>query len=200
MAKLCAEREGAEASLERCLTLLKHAYQWGYAPAADLFRERIIPSMPVIIRNGGDKSIKEYVSAMLEGGNAPWRQAKVMVLGRECVGKYVSAFCDARYVPFHRRAFRTQLYHSIRKLKYETNLSTDGIDVHKFSLLGLDLNWFDFGGQAIFYPTHQFFLVSRGSKFVAPVFTLVRRRNVYTWCFFGWTMLISLQLSSTGFG
>ncbi len=65
----------------------------------------------------------------------------------ECVGKYVQVvLLAASASPLMCAGIRTQLYHSSRKLKYETNLSTDGIDVHKFSLLGLDLNWFDFGG------------------------------------------------------
>ncbi len=32
--------------------------------------------------------------------------------------------------------------------------------MHSFHLNGMDLTWFDFGGQAVFYPTHQFFLTA----------------------------------------
>jgi GTPase SAR1 family protein len=112
------------------------------------------------IRRGGSTCVKEFVVDLLESGNVPWGQAKIMVLGREGIGK-------------------TQLYHSVRNLRYKTNLSTEGIDVHRFSLLGLEvrgsvvfhflidrylpekLNWFDMGGQAVFYPTHQFFLTAQ---------------------------------------
>lgn len=50
-------------------------------------------------------------------------------------------------------------------LRYETNISTDGIEVGSWNTgKGKNLitfSTFDFGGQEIFYPTHQFFLTSR---------------------------------------
>jgi GTPase SAR1 family protein len=63
-----------------------------------------------------------------------------MVLGREGVGK-------------------THILHRLRGLDYR-NLSTNGISINEFSMGDLRLTWFDFGGQEVFYPTHQFFLTS----------------------------------------
>ena len=55
----------------------------------------------------------------------------------------------------------------VKRSKSETNLSTNGIEIHKNADTSLSrearkyavsLDIWDFGGQEIFYPTHQFFL------------------------------------------
>ena len=54
--------------------------------------------------------------------------------------------------------FQTHLSRRLRGKAYAKNVSTDGIDVASFRLRGMELTWFDFGGQEVYYPTHQFFL------------------------------------------
>ena len=87
-------------------------------------------------------SLMQYLREMDVSGKVTWNRAKVMVLGKEGVGK-------------------THLYHRVRGLKYDKNLSTNGVDINTFELDGMELTWFDFGGQEVFYPTHQFFLTSQ---------------------------------------
>jgi TPR repeat protein/serine/threonine protein kinase/GTPase SAR1 family protein len=106
------------------------------------YRRLILETLPDSVRKGTKRQIGQYVEDIVVGGSEKFARAKVMVLGKEGVGK-------------------THLYRKIRSLPYEVNLSTDGIDVHTFSLKGMDLTWFDFGGQAVFYPTHQFFLTAQ---------------------------------------
>jgi GTPase SAR1 family protein len=66
----------------------------------------------------------------------------VMVLGKEGVGK-------------------THMMRRLKKVPYNRNESTNGLDINEFVLAGRELTWFDFGGQEVFYPTHQFFLTSQ---------------------------------------
>jgi GTPase SAR1 family protein len=37
------------------------------------------------------------------------------------------------------------------------NVATDGITIDEWEVDGIKLNCFDFGGQEVYYPTHQFF-------------------------------------------
>jgi GTPase SAR1 family protein len=75
-----------------------------------------------------------------------WNSVKLVVVGQENVGK-------------------THLCRQMENSKYETNISTDGIEIGSWNTgKGKNLVSFitlDFGGQEIFYPTHQFFLTSR---------------------------------------
>ena len=61
---------------------------------------------------------------------------QVMVLGKEGVGK-------------------THILRRLQKVSYERNESTNGVDINKLLLRDKELTWFDFGGQEVFYPTHQ---------------------------------------------
>jgi GTPase SAR1 family protein len=61
---------------------------------------------------------------------------KVMVLGKEGVGK-------------------THILRRLQKVAYERNESTNGVDINTLLLRDKELTWFDFGGQEVFYPTHQ---------------------------------------------
>jgi GTPase SAR1 family protein len=72
---------------------------------------------------------------------------QIMVLGKEGVGK-------------------THIFHLCSGSLYPRDASTDGIDIHSFSLFGEDsdiapVTWFDFGGQEVFYPTHELFLTGQ---------------------------------------
>ena len=114
----------------------------GHKEASEKYRQLVEDSLPETVKRGGKKQIDQYVQDLIETGSVKWAKAKVMVLGKEGVGK-------------------TALYHKVRGKPYGANLSTDGIDVHTFSVKNMELIWFDFGGQTIFYPTHQFFLTAR---------------------------------------
>ncbi len=96
-------------------------------------------TVPVAVRSGGSQAILAYARDIAVSGRTPWRKAKVMVLGREGVGK-------------------THLLRRLQSVKYDCNLSTNGISINEFTLGDVELTWFDFGGQEVFYPTHQFFL------------------------------------------
>lgn len=93
LALLIERRVGME---QQSIKMIKQAYHWGYERAAILFEERITPSIPPVIRNAGPDWVKKFTLDILATGSIPWKQAKVMVIGRECVGK-------------------TQLYHSLRR-------------------------------------------------------------------------------------
>eukprot|EP01129_Flabellula_baltica_P007425 TRINITY_DN2888_c0_g1_i1.p1 TRINITY_DN2888_c0_g1~~TRINITY_DN2888_c0_g1_i1.p1 ORF type:complete len:630 (+),score=111.13 TRINITY_DN2888_c0_g1_i1:99-1988(+) len=71
-----------------------------------------------------------------------WKKMKVVIVGEENVGK-------------------THLCHGLRKTKYKKNMSTDGIDIHKMVSDGVEIQFYDFGGQEVYYPTHTFFLTSK---------------------------------------
>ena len=50
------------------------------------------------------------------------------------------------------------------------NIATDGIDMEPWETDGLHINCYDFGGQEVYYPTHQFFATAR--SFYIIVFDL----------------------------
>ena len=101
--------------------------------------------LPQSVKQQGASGVLRYLRDVDdEKKRVKWNRAKVMVLGREGVGK-------------------TQLYHLMRgeKKSPRGNVSTNGIDIHRFMFNDdMELTWFDFGGQEVFYPTHQFFLTS----------------------------------------
>ncbi len=131
-----------EKDVNLSLELYRKAMLDGHRPAGERYRALIMETLPESVKRGGKKQIDRFVQDIVDSGNMPWNQAKIMVLGKEGVGK-------------------TAMYHKIRDLPYPKNLSTEGIDVHAFKLNDMELIWFDFGGQTIFYPTHQFFLTAR---------------------------------------
>jgi GTPase SAR1 family protein len=89
-------------------------------------------------------SVLDYLRALQETTEKMvWRGFKVMCLGEEGAGK-------------------TKIFNLLSGKKYEGNISTDGVECHRFSIDGgTPVNWYDFGGQSIFYATHQFFLSAR---------------------------------------
>jgi len=61
---------------------------------------------------------------------------------------------------------KTHLRKKLKGESYDLNLSTDGVQVESLSLSSnkvgkVRLCLFDFGGQEVFYPTHQFFLTDQ---------------------------------------
>jgi Leucine-rich repeat (LRR) protein len=110
--------------------------------------------VPRSVLKGGTEGLLSYLS-QLQSGSVQWNSAKLLVVGEENVGK-------------------TTLLHWFenRKVSTEPNLSTDGISVKqiKFNscLAGnsssgvslpvdstIEFSAWDFGGQEVFYPTHQ---------------------------------------------
>ena len=71
-----------------------------------------------------------------------------MVLGKEGVGK-------------------THILRRLQKVSYERNESTNGVDINKLLLRDKELTWFDFGGQEVFYPTHQVCAPANFHSFIA---------------------------------
>jgi TPR repeat protein len=111
--------------------------------ATAALRRLLMHTLPDSFKALHKKEQERYVGYLVEGGTTPWSKAKIVVLGREGVGK-------------------THLLARIRGLSQYQDVSTDGIEIHKFLTKdGFEICWFDFGGQAIFYPTHQFFLSSQ---------------------------------------
>jgi GTPase SAR1 family protein len=108
--------------------------------------------VPVAIRNERLPAILDYLRDIESSGKIPWVKSKVMVLGKEGSGK-------------------THLLRRLRNEAYDQNQSTNGVDINQFHLGDKELTWFDFGGQEVFYPTHQFFLTAQ------CVYLLVFRLN-----------------------
>jgi len=79
-----------------------------------------------------------------------WSQMKLMFLGQEGVGKTSLIRCFVR-----------QSKDEANQLSGDT-VSTDGIQIGSWKVdQALTFSIWDFGGQAVFYPTHQFFLTNR---------------------------------------
>ena len=106
------------------------------------FNQKILETVPQSIRKRGEKEILSYFRDLLADVQIQWNSAKVMVLGKEGVGK-------------------THLSRRMRGKSYGKNISTDGIDVAAIKFRGMELSWFDFGGQEVYYPTHSFFLTAQ---------------------------------------
>jgi len=78
-----------------------------------------------------------------------WNRSKLVVVGQEGVGKTTLL-----------KAFKSKT----GKAKCTRNVATNGIAINRNLSLGDDpiqFDAWDFGGQEIFYPTHQFFLTDR---------------------------------------
>src|SRR4051794_1505919 len=91
-----------------------------------------------------------YLRDLLEQASGCYR-AKVMLVGKENVGKTSLRDCFAR------------------RKKRGVNLSTDGVDIETLSCQvnangaqrNIKLNVWDFAGQEIYYTSHQLFLSER---------------------------------------
>ncbi|KAH3744947.1 leucinerich repeat kinase [Pelomyxa schiedti] len=82
-----------------------------------------------------------YLDMCAKSGFTRWPRVKVVLVGPENVGK-------------------TTLLHRFQGRTHD-GMSTDGIDIQEFQLRNIDFTVWDFGGQAVFLPTHQFFLTGR---------------------------------------
>lgn len=120
-----------------------------------------------VVVKGTFAGVMSYLKEIKEsGGKTLWDRTKVLVLGKEGVGK-------------------THLMRALQGVSYTSNQSTNGVDVNTFILKGTTkVTWFDFGGQEVFYPTHQFFLTAQCVYLI--VFRLddpeeVQRQRVLHW-------------------
>ena len=106
-------------------------------------------------KKGGEGIVqmRNYLK-QLEGSKEVWNSVKLVVVGKEAVGKT----------------------HLLKAMKYgakpHENISTDGIEIDTNWKLKTDvgevtIRTFDFGGQTVYYPTHQFFLTGRSIYIVA---------------------------------
>lgn len=101
-------------------------------------------SVPKNAVEGGDEGMLLYLKDIAVGSKDVWQGFKILVLGKEGVGK-------------------THIFHLASGGIYQRNVSTDGIDIHRFALSKekVPVTWFDFGGQEVFYPTHELFLTGQ---------------------------------------
>ncbi len=100
-----------------------------------------LSTVPMSLRSERVAVLLDYLRDIEMTGKVPWVKSKVMVLGKEGVGK-------------------THMLRRLKSASYDRNESTNGLDINEFQLGGKELTWFDFGGQEVFYPTHQFFLTA----------------------------------------
>jgi ankyrin repeat protein len=103
-----------------------------------------LKSVPRNVVKEGDTALLNYLRDMASGTKDWWKGFKVLVLGKEGVGK-------------------THIFHLASGNQYDRDASTDGIDIHRFSLSSainirastasaaanaeVPVTWFDFGGQ-----------------------------------------------------
>eukprot|EP01114_Cavostelium_apophysatum_P023321 TRINITY_DN8743_c0_g1_i4.p1 TRINITY_DN8743_c0_g1~~TRINITY_DN8743_c0_g1_i4.p1 ORF type:complete len:2119 (-),score=526.12 TRINITY_DN8743_c0_g1_i4:35-6391(-) len=84
----------------------------------------------------------------------PFRRIKLMLLGRENVGKTSIRHC-----------LQARNAKELTKIKKLPNLSTDGIELEDWSPEGtfrpFSFQFWDFAGQDVYYITHQFFINTR---------------------------------------
>lgn len=110
--------------------------------------------IPMASRSSWAKTVRYLVS--LEERAAVWPERKVLFVGEEGVGKSTLMRC------FKKKKGRTSC---------KQNIATDGIQVERNITLtakasegpGIVINCWDFGGQEVFYPTHQFFLTANNA-------------------------------------
>ncbi len=106
-----------------------------------------IETPPIEIIEQGKEAVKNYF-AELEKGKVNLYETKLLLVGHGAVGK-------------------TSLMKRLINDDYNNHeSSTEGIDIKQWNLLSEDdkelkINIWDFGGQDIYYSTHQFFLSKR---------------------------------------
>ena len=128
---------------------------------------------PLEVAHGGVGAIKQYFRQLRKEGKNYIYEAKLLIVGEAGAGK-------------------TSLAKKIQDREYklqETELSTEGIDVIKWSF-PLDkerefkVNIWDFGGQEIYHATHQFFLTKRS------LYTLVADSRKEDTDFYYWLNIV----------
>jgi len=105
-----------------------------------------LESPPLEIAQQGLEAVRDYFKP-LEGDPVQLFEAKLLIVGQGGVGK---TFLLNRLI--HNQTPETEI--------------TEGIDIHQWPLKttqtnSFQANFWDFGGQAIYHATHQFFLTKR---------------------------------------
>jgi len=122
--------------------------------------------------NRGVLAIKEYLKQCYQG-MVPCYRMKLMLVGEEEVGK-------------------TSLLRCLKKVKKKKTISvsTDGIDIGELKIsipekkddtiveTEVNLSVWDFGGQELYYTTHQFFLSERSLYLVIFKATIPKEQNL----------------------
>ncbi|GAM17642.1 hypothetical protein SAMD00019534_008170 [Acytostelium subglobosum LB1] len=110
-----------------------------------------LSDFPPAVIASGTKNLLSFCRNILERQNCEiWKKVKLMFVGQEGVGK-------------------TSLLQALtgsKKKKGELQvtgdtISTEGVKIQTVKGKKIDFSAWDFGGQQVFYPTHQFFLTSR---------------------------------------
>lgn len=109
-----------------------------------VLNEKILSSVPPSIRKKGEKDVLAYFRDLTAQTSVAFRSAKVMVLGKEGVGK---THLSRRIRGWFGISLEPSSTNTTTGKAYARNMSTDGIDVGSFRFRGMDLTWFDFGGQ-----------------------------------------------------
>lgn len=110
-----------------------------------------LASIPVEVIGRGTGALLQYLS-QLKGKSTTWKRIKLMIVGEEATGKTSLLSC---------MTIKKQTKKGFKKRNKET-VSTDGLSIGNWQPdTSIEFQTWDFGGQEIFYPTHQFFLSSR---------------------------------------
>lgn len=132
----------SELNLEHNRFLMLPSFLASMANLVEVFLEgNSLTCIPPQIKGKGYKDIAIYLK-QLQDGCAIWGRMKLMLVGQEGVGKTSLLQCIQKKA----KSEVTQL------------LSTDGIEISSFVSNKVQFRSWDFGGQLVFYPTHQFFL------------------------------------------
>lgn len=104
-------------------------------------------NVPDEILSGSSQKLLRYFKTLEQTGSQEIYEAKLILVGKGGVGK---------------TTLKQRLIHGETSLSPET---TDGIDIVKWNQSyggkEISINVWDFGGQEIYYSTHQFFLTKR---------------------------------------
>lgn len=105
-----------------------------------------------------DREFLKYLTQLKES-TIQWKKLKLLIVGEENVGKSTLLRC-------------LQSFPNLEGVASE-NISTNGVAIDELTLGDtVEFSAWDFGGQEVFYPTHQFFLTGRSVYLV--VFSLVQ--------------------------
>ncbi|EGC33244.1 hypothetical protein DICPUDRAFT_49056 [Dictyostelium purpureum] len=110
-----------------------------------------LSNFPNSVVQSGTKNLLLFCKNILERKKCEtWNKVKLMFVGQEGVGK--TSLCQA--------------LKGSKKKKAELQVSgdtvsTEGVKIQNIKGKKVDFSAWDFGGQQVFYPTHQFFLTSQ---------------------------------------
>eukprot|EP01133_Synstelium_polycarpum_P015754 gene15754-18720_t len=111
-----------------------------------------LSDFPPAIIASGTKNLLSFCKSILERQkNEIWKKVKLMFVGQEGVGK--TSLLQALTGSKKKKGEHTQVTGD--------TISTEGVKIQTVKGKKIDFSAWDFGGQQVFYPTHQFFLTSK---------------------------------------